>query len=351
MQLFQIFDIKDQIPAVHLHYYGRIAWRFEPFQVCTDKLRRGFESGLSCGNTESGFYCSFHAIKTAIFSGANLKSLLKELDYYINLAETYKSNLIENILLIYRETVCSLIDNGHTTSIEAKHRPGDYDGHGGEILDDLVFFHKAIQAYWVGYSDRCRHFCVRSSTNLTPLGQFNTLLIKFYHGTETDCTFKRQNQHRNNLTSLPRFFLCICHLPLKLAGLNELDMLKKKKYAKCKEGVPAAISSMEYAAANSDWNFTNKLRLLEAEHRSLYQNHHDTVIALYDASIESAKRSGFIHEQGLACEKAGFYCKRENEKEKAWKYFTKARESYEEWGSIMKVDFIQKELDRLNRNI
>ena len=108
----------------------------------------------------------------------------------------------------------------------------------------------------------------------------------------------------------------------------------------------AAIAAMKLVVTYSDWNFTNKLRLLEAEYQSTCQDHRKSV-AMYDASIASAKRSGFIHEQGLAFEKAGFYFKRENEKEKALEYFTKARECYEEWGSIMKVDSIQKELDSL----
>ena len=101
---------------------------------------------------------------------------------------------------------------------------------------------------------------------------------------------------------------------------------------------------MRNAAINSDWNFTNKLRLLEAEQKSLSIRHRDA-IALYDASIASAKKSGFIHEQGLACEKAGFYHKRNGYLSKAISYFEQAQECYEKWGSSMKVNFIQGELN------
>jgi hypothetical protein len=103
---------------------------------------------------------------------------------------------------------------------------------------------------------------------------------------------------------------------------------------------------MKEAAANSDWNFTNKLCLLEAEQQSLSYNHCQA-IASYDASITSARKSGFIHEQGLACEKAGFYHKRNGAVCKAAEYFKQARECYEEWGSSMKVDFIQGELNNV----
>lgn len=101
---------------------------------------------------------------------------------------------------------------------------------------------------------------------------------------------------------------------------------------------------MRNAAVNSDWNFTNKLCLLKAEQKTL-SSFHRGAIALYDASIASAKKSGFIHEQGLACEKAGLYLKRNGSLRKAMGYFEQARECYEQWGSSMKVNFIQGELN------
>jgi len=92
----------------------------------------------------------------------------------------------------------------------------------------------------------------------------------------------------------------------------------------------------------------NKLRLLEAEQQHLTR-HHWRAIDLYDASIQSAKKSGFIHEQGLACEKAGFYFKNKaGNNEKALEYFKQARACYDEWGSSMKVGFIKKEIDSLD---
>jgi DNA-binding SARP family transcriptional activator len=132
------------------------------------------------------------------------------------------------------------------------------------------------------------------------------------------------------------------------AGVNWFEILKKKKTSRTtKEAARLSIVSMKSAAANSDWNFTNKLHLLEAEQDSLLE-YHSEAIQSYDASIAAAKRSGFIHEQGLACEKAGFYYMREKNNEKAVEYFKQARQCYEEWGSSMKVNFIQKELDGLS---
>ena len=76
---------------------------------------------------------------------------------------------------------------------------------------------------------------------------------------------------------------------------------------------------------------------------------HPQSVDLYIASIEAAKNSGFIHEQGLACEKAALYFMKVKEEEKAFQYFQQARECYEEWGSDVKVNYIQKKLDCLSK--
>lgn len=94
---------------------------------------------------------------------------------------------------------------------------------------------------------------------------------------------------------------------------------------------------------NSDWNYKNKLFLLEAELQSL-NGSYCAAMSLYDASIVSARNSGFIHEQGLACEKAGFHFKA-HDAYSAFEYFKQALACYEEWGSSTKVAAIQAELN------
>ena len=150
LSLLERFDVGgDQISGVFMNFYGRIAWHYEPFQVCGDNLRRGFESGLSSGSN-LGFHCAFHVIKTAIISGEKLDSLLKEIDYYLHLLKTYKSELMKNALLISRETVSALIDKGEATSIEAKVF--------NNSSQEPVFFHQAYRAFWSGYTVRCHHY-------------------------------------------------------------------------------------------------------------------------------------------------------------------------------------------------
>ena len=136
------------------------------------------------------------------------------------------------------------------------------------------------------------------------------------------------------------------------AGLNTLDMMKKKKaktknHAKLIE-VGEILKSLRVAASHADSNFSNKLELLEAENYGVHHHHYEAR-KCYDAAIKAARKNKFIHEQGLACEKAGLYYNSMQEHEKALEYLNQSRECYEKWGSSVKVEFIERELQKVNR--
>ena len=87
--------------------------------------------------------------------------------------------------------------------------------------------------------------------------------------------------------------------------------------------------------------------MLEAEQLSI-KNKVTEAHASFAAAIGSARTSGFIHEQGLACELAGYHCKRVNDFGNAWVLFNRAKQCYAEWGSQMKVDSISSQLESLS---
>jgi hypothetical protein len=90
-----------------------------------------------------------------------------------------------------------------------------------------------------------------------------------------------------------------------------------------------------------------KVHLLEAEQFS-FQNRNSEAQASYAAAINSSRSSGFIHEQGLACELAGYHYKKVFHLRSAWIFFNQAKQCYKEWGSQMKVDSISQQLRSLS---
>ncbi len=171
-----------QIPELYSCFYGRIAWRFEPFHVCAENLRRGFETGLSTGLSDVGLHCAFHTVKIGIIIGANLKSLLKEIDYYLHLLKPYKNGNLKNLILNSRETVSLLIDNGEATGIEEKAVFGDSSDKGNNMFDALLFYHQAFRAYWSGYTDQCRYYSEKHLSITSQEVRVITMQVEFYHG-------------------------------------------------------------------------------------------------------------------------------------------------------------------------
>ena len=309
MALSERFNLSDQMAQLSFLFTNAVG-HLEWFHAGVQRLRVCFDSALSSGNAEIGFFCALQLVIFSILSGEKeLTSLLKDIDYYLHLLETYKSEVSKNFLLSSRETVSMLIDKGEATSIEAKENLGDVTDPGNKFVATF-YCQQVLRNFWLGYGERCRHFAKKGFARI-PQGRYFFHIIKFYY------------------------------------GLSLLEMLKKKLNSARQKEVEEIIESMKVAVKHADSNIRNKLELLQAELHGLGARHNEAV-ALYNAAIASAKKSKFIHEQGLACERAGLYYKKMGCARDALVHFQQAHACYKEWGSNVKVGAIQRELDGFN---
>mmetsp|Transcript_37175 Transcript_37175/g.83539 ORF Transcript_37175/g.83539 Transcript_37175/m.83539 type:complete len:1332 (+) Transcript_37175:185-4180(+) len=92
---------------------------------------------------------------------------------------------------------------------------------------------------------------------------------------------------------------------------------------------------------NSDWNFANKMHLLEAEYYFCIDNH-ENAVASYRQAIISAQEHRFCHEEGLAEEKLATYLMYCNQSDAALHHFTNAKKAYTKWGAKVLADRISK---------
>ena len=301
----------DQIAELNFEYVYSVGY-LESFHPGIRRLRGGFESALSSGNTNMGFLCAAQSIMLSIISGdKKLFLLLQEVDYYLHLLKTYENQITRTFLLIFRKTVSTLIDREETTSIESDDSPGTQGDTTPKIVLDMIYVNGTIQNFWLGYSERCCHFAKKCFVSLLKPGREYRLVVMFYH------------------------------------GLNLLDMLKKKSNPPRRKEAREIIESLEVTVSYADSNFRNKLNLLQAELYGL-DCRHSQAVAAYDAAIASAENHNFVHEQGLACEKAGFYFRKIEDHRNTLKYFDQARVCYNEWGSRVKVEMMEKEINALN---
>jgi len=304
------YHTPDMVPQSHLIYYGFVAFHTEPLHTCADMLRLGFDAGMSLGKVGNAFLNGSQHIRAAIVAGDRLPTLLEKVDYYLKMANTYQNEIVKPFLGIFRGTISILIDNGESTS-SSPHVIDTPTNTTNAIVLETINFHRAIQAYWQGHNDRCQHYMGKLLHKCSDAGKLNSIIIVFIN------------------------------------GMNSFQLIRRQPRVKLQTITKKAIGLLKTAAMHSGWNFENKVHLLEAESFSL-QNENSKAQASYLAAINSARASGFVHEQGLACELAGHHCKNVGDGSSAWNYFNQAKQCYTDWGSQLKVEKVTQQLDFLS---
>ena len=180
MSLSEKFGLSDEMTELCVNYYMG-AGHLDSYRSGAKQLRKGFASGLSFGNVNTAFYCAGQGAYFSVISAEkDLSSLLQEIDYYLHLLETYKSEMTKKYFLCIRETVSTLIDRGEETSILAKLSQADVSDQENKLLE-MFYFHQVFRNYWLGYGERC-HYYVQKCLKIFKPGKFNIYVIKFYHG-------------------------------------------------------------------------------------------------------------------------------------------------------------------------
>ena len=113
------------------------------------------------------------------------------------------------------------------------------------------------------------------------------------------------------------------------------------KWAKI--GIEAARSFRKWYK-NSEWNFLNKLCLLEAEFY-FWKGESTMALAKYNASINAAREHHFVMEEGLAEEKLAVFHLSESRQDEAINHLIRAKNCYQQWGARALVDRVMKAIE------
>ena len=243
-------------------------------------------------------------MRLSIISGANLSNIVVECNYYLKLSDKYKNTQFETFLLMCRETAKILMNKSEADEKVTERALKN------SIPSETLYFHRVIQSYWIGHSERCHHYAEKLLQ--TSDGRHHKTIIMFYR------------------------------------GLNAFQMMKRSNASKHKITARNALDAMKSAATHSKWNYRNKFLLLEAETLS-FGGKQEEARSAYAAAITASRSSRFVHEQALACELAGFHYKKLGNNEKACDFFNHAKKLYTEWGSTMKADSVSRQTDLLQK--
>jgi len=101
-----------------------------------------------------------------------------------------------------------------------------------------------------------------------------------------------------------------------------------------------SIRTMTMLVEHSEWNFRNKLHLLNAELHYL-ESQYSLADNSFKAAIVSAHEHRFFHEEALACELYGIFLLDTKNVVAGVEQLRLAIDKYEQWGAKKKSDDVQ----------
>ncbi len=102
------------------------------------------------------------------------------------------------------------------------------------------------------------------------------------------------------------------------------------------------LARMRRWADNCEANFRHLQLLMEAELLSL-DDAHELALERYDAAIESARKSGFLHDEATVHERAARHLLLVGQRRSAEGYLRGAHHLYDRWGAHRKVSMLEQE--------
>merc|ERR1712194_896376 len=309
----------EMIPRLYATVYGFINIWKEPWQAGQSKHLEAYESAAATGDMEYATANLFQYTSTAIYGcGENLESLSQNIQPYAKRAFQCNQRTAWIRLVILHQLALDLmgIDNN------------SFSPYSNGTTEDSCFM-RCRTNHEISV---CRLICCKKKYPAFFTGDLDSA-AKMY---ELSQDFPLGSTGMGSIVSafidgLIGFFFARKHLEDEAKWTN-LGL--------------GAIQSLRKWVKSSDWNFSNKLYLLEAEFYFLREDD-ERALVCYHASIKASKEHRFIHEQGLAEEKLGTYFLNQSRHDDAIIHFENAKKCYEVWGAHAVAQRVDKAIAML----
>jgi len=290
-------------------------WK-EPWQAGLPKHLEAYDSGSTSGDIEYALMNLFQYCQLAIYGcGENLKFLCPMVQSYVKRALQYNVRLIIYPLgvlhqLVYdlmgvKENALSICSAGmNEESLFFQSRANN-----NAAMCRTIFVKKKYEAFFHGDLEEAARASDLCTSFLTPTTgrQIGIIVSFFIDGMIGFFHARKRNEDEAKWTNV---------------GKESINLLRKW-------------------VVSSEWNFSNKLFLLEAEYYFL-NGDDERAVDSYHNSIKAAHEHRFIHEEGLAEEKLASYLIRKSRHDEAMTHYVNAKKCYDAWGAQSVLDRIDK---------
>mmetsp|Transcript_20431 Transcript_20431/g.44255 ORF Transcript_20431/g.44255 Transcript_20431/m.44255 type:complete len:1572 (-) Transcript_20431:548-5263(-) len=328
LSLMNMYDKEVLMPSIHGSLYGIVFIWKEPIQATLEPLARGIRLSYATGNVEFAMVNTIYYSARSFNCGKNIRVLTTEVEA---LARQHRNNfgsdassdtpVYSPLLQFYLTPLYNVLrvlagendDQSPTSEEEETSFPLDRVKlvNNDDILkvavktDQLACFH-TILSYETAKAFMCRDMeKARKCTDLY-FDKFATKDLRLMY------------------TAIYNVFY---------EGLVSFYFTRLTGEENCRTRAENAYTQMREWSFRSDWNFENKLLLIEAE---LYYtlNNYDKASICYEASIKSAREHKFIHEEAIANELAGNFFYETGHFLKAESFYAHSIKCFKKWGGF-----------------
>ena len=148
--------------------------------------------------------------------------------------------------------------------------------------------------------------------------------------------FEDRNQGVINFINIYRYFF---------GGLIAFECFRRTHDQYWEEIGRRSISKFEIWTNECEWNFENKLLLLQAEQQFSHGKTREASLT-YELAVLSAREHRFIHEEALSCELTGIFYQASGMRERSLLCYQEAVHCYTSWGAIKKAEDIMRSMSQ-----
>lgn len=297
--------------------YDRILFTSEPFQLIAGAHLLGLKSGQQSGDYLYALTNQVLAIKTHYAVGNNLCNVQADIMDFLSVLQGHGLKIFANFPTFLLSQIMVLKNGLHMSVLShVDNLPSE-----GQILS-----------------------CARSGSNVLLYGKIHFLSRAFLFRQLDDASHNidisgklAKGWHQLNLFHLMGFFF------EGLASFLLARQSSSKKSAECIKRGQSVLTKMRCWSGHSQWNWENKVLLLEAE--SMYTNKEfNKAGPLYDRAIRSAREHNFIHEEAIASELAGTFYFMGGFRHKSLSFLLHSIDCYEKWGAHAVAKRVQTDI-------
>ncbi len=321
LSLVKSLGAKHVIPRVRLNMIVLSYWK-KPLQSKLEGMKENHGELLMVGDLEVVPMSTVHFCRHTLLSGRNLLTAEKECAAMLQDSHQLR---IMNVLLTMISNHLSILKliGSNYDSEQQLNEPLFYLLGNSKIKSQNELLQHALSNQLVGPTQQC---------------YFDRLIQAFWFKNFSEAAqYAKKYQECHQVRRFTDMYQTL-YLGVSAFRLARLEDDKAREWADIgKEALSKYMTWVKY----SEWNWQNKMLLLEAESQAC-EGEMEMAKIKFQASIDSARKHRFVHEEGLASELFGMYLEENGNLDEAKQQYALARCCYLKWGAFALADRLLK---------